>query len=536
VSPAVDPLIGSVIAERYEVIRVIGKGGMGTIYEVRNTRLGRSFALKTLSSGSENEEVLARFRREAEIVASLNHPNILDVVDWDTLDDGSPCMVMEYLRGEDLSTRIRVGGPLAWPDFARIADQVLAALAVAHRAGVVHRDLKPQNIFLAADDNGDESVKLLDFGISKLRDARTFTTTDAKVMGTPAYMPPEQAEGRQEDVGPASDVWAMGTIFYEMATGTVAFEGSSVPAILYKVCHGRPRPILELRPNTPPKLVAVIEHTLMPRIADRLPTAEKLRSDLRSALSSIGGISWPEPLRSRTGPALGQRAPAPTPASSVAVASTASTRSVANAPTMAAGQASLAAQAAVPASRAEIRASSEAPRRRRFWLIAAPLVAIAVGGGIAVVASSGSSSSTSSPSPTAPAAPVVTGGSTAPRPVTDPPATVPARVIIHIDSTPHGAEIFRLPSEAMVGLTPWMNEVDRSEGTAVFVVKKPGYIDRRVEIDLRVGGPILVVLSREKVRTSVKPPISKPPIATPDVHQDRKKGDPIDPFATKNKP
>src|SRR3954468_20562823 len=112
-STAVDPLIGSVVAGRSAVVGGIGKGGMGTNYEVRNTRLGRSFALKTLTTGSDNEEILARFRREAEIVASLNHPNILDVVDWDTLADGSPCMVMEYLRGEDLSTRLRAHGPLA---------------------------------------------------------------------------------------------------------------------------------------------------------------------------------------------------------------------------------------------------------------------------------------------------------------------------------------------------------------------------------------------------------------------------------------
>src|SRR5262249_38747262 len=156
-----------------------------------------SFALKTLTAeAAEDFEVLVRFRREAEIVAKLRHPNIVEVVDWDNVD-GVPYLVMEYLRGEPLKTRIQ-RGPLAWPDLALIADQMMSALAVAHRAGVVHRDLKPENIFLTRDDSGEERAKLLDFGISKLRDSKTFATTDARLLGTPAYMAPEQAEGRTD--------------------------------------------------------------------------------------------------------------------------------------------------------------------------------------------------------------------------------------------------------------------------------------------------------------------------------------------------
>ena len=535
-SAAVDPLIGSVVAGRYEVIRVIGQGGMGTIYEVRNTRLGRSFALKTLSSGLENGEILARFRREAEIVASLNHANILDVVDWDTLADGSPCMVMEYLRGEDLSTRVRSTGPLAWPDFARIADQVLAALAVAHRAGVIHRDLKPQNIFLAADDNGDESVKLLDFGISKLRDSRTFTTTDAKVIGTPAYMPPEQAEGRQEDIGPPSDVWAMGAILYEMATGIVAFDGASIPAILYKVCHGRPRPILELRVDTPAKLVALIEHTLMPRVADRIATAEKLRSDLREALANIGGISWPEPLRARD---AGRRIP--TPLSGVAVAPTLAAGSAAVEPSVAASLSSQGQPSRLPAvasSPSELGARALVPETggRRRWPLGVALIAIAVGAGVAIRASSHDAKTASPPDQAASGTPAATSPTVqlpeTPAPAR-PPARTPDKVTIKIESTPAGAEIFRLPSEAMVGVTPWADDIDRFEGTGVFVVKKLGFKDSRVEIDLRAGGTKRVELARlPGVRTVVKTSVI--PAETP--HPERKKGDPIDPFAGQKHP
>src|SRR6185503_1822821 len=128
-------------------------------------------------------------------------------------------------------------GQLAWPQLARVADQVLAALSIAHANGIVHRDLKPQNIFLAQDDSGDERVKLLDFGVSKVRDSKSLVTTDARLLGTPAYMSPEQSEGRADDIGTHTDVWAVGTILQEMATGEMAFGGPSLPSVLYKVCH-----------------------------------------------------------------------------------------------------------------------------------------------------------------------------------------------------------------------------------------------------------------------------------------------------------
>src|SRR5262249_30866983 len=159
-----------------------------------------------------------------------------------------------YLRGEPLAMRLRAEKALPWEQIGEVGDQVLAALSVAHRAGVVHRDLKPENIFLALDDAGREHVKLLDFGISKLRDSKTFATTDARVLGTPAYMAPEQAEGRHDLIGPGTDVWAMGAILYEMVTGTVAFAAPSTPAILYRVCHGEPDPLRERRPDAPPAL------------------------------------------------------------------------------------------------------------------------------------------------------------------------------------------------------------------------------------------------------------------------------------------
>jgi len=291
-----DPLIGTVVGGRYEIVRLIGKGGMGAIYEVRNTRLGRQFALKTLTGdAAANPEVLQRFRREADVIAKIKHPNIVEVIDWESLADGSPAMVMEYLHGEDLGERIKEG-QLHWPQIARIADQVLAALSVAHANGIVHRDLKPQNIFLAQDDSGDERVKLLDFGVSKVRDSKSFVTTDARLLGTPAYMSPEQSEGRAEDVGTHSDVWGMGAILYEMATGEVPFDADNLPAILYKICHSTAAPITKKRADAPEPFIQLVDETLERDLSKRISDATVLRVRLREALRGVAGVQFVDTL------------------------------------------------------------------------------------------------------------------------------------------------------------------------------------------------------------------------------------------------
>ncbi len=286
-----DALIGKVIADRYRVTRLIGQGGMGAVYEVAHTRIRKRFAMKTLAAHlSGDEDALARFRREADIIATLNHPNIVNIVNWDVLDDGSPCMIMERLEGESLAGRLRRDGAMSWSEIGAIADPVLAALSVAHQAGVVHRDLKPQNIFLARDGSGAETPKLLDFGVSKMRDSQSFVTTDERMLGTPAYMSPEQAQGIQADVGPSTDVWAMGAILFEMVTGECAFVGASVPSILYHICHGEPRKVTDLRPDTPGAVASLLERTLSHNGYERVTECDVLRAELRSALEGVADL------------------------------------------------------------------------------------------------------------------------------------------------------------------------------------------------------------------------------------------------------
>jgi len=281
-----DPLLGQIIAGRYEVVRLLGKGGMGAVYEVRHQRLKRSFAMKTLTAGrADDGEALARFQREADVVATLRHANVVEVIDWEQLPDGAPCMIMELLRGEDLGERL-ARGPLPWPLLARIADQVLSALAAAHRAGIVHRDLKPQNIFLVEDDSGEVRAKLLDFGVSKIRDS-AFKTTDDRLIGTPAYMSPEQANGESERIGPAADVWAMGAMLFEMATGRPAFKATSVPALLHRIAFGEPEALLPLRPDAPAAFVELVAGALSREAARRLTTTDELRVGLRTALAGV---------------------------------------------------------------------------------------------------------------------------------------------------------------------------------------------------------------------------------------------------------
>ncbi len=283
-----DNLVGQVVAGRYQVIRKIGRGGMGSIYEVRHTRLGRSFALKALAADlSRDAEALARFQREAETIAKLRHPSIVEVVDWDMLADGSPCMVMELLSGEDLAAHIRRRGPLPWPSVARTGDAVLSALSAAHRAGITHRDIKPQNIFLATDDSGEVKVKLLDFGLSKVQESTSGLTGDQQMLGTPAHMAPEQIDGATERIGPASDVWSMATVLYEMATARPAFRGANVPAILYQVCHGTAPSVSSLRSDTPPAFDDLVRRALSRDLPERTCSIERLRAELRAALGPL---------------------------------------------------------------------------------------------------------------------------------------------------------------------------------------------------------------------------------------------------------
>ena len=253
---------GSVIADTYEVVRLLGRGGMGTVWEATHLRLpDRRVAIKLLTIEDQTQEHLARFRREAEVTSRLGHPNIVGVLDFNTLPSGQPYIVLEYLEGESLADRLDRAGPIGLDEALAYATQIASALSAAHAAGVVHRDLKPDNIFLVPSPAGLPIVKVLDFGISKMRGSVTVQTKEAQILGTPQYMSPEQANGKNSEVDARTDVWALGTIVFEMLVGQPAFAGETMTSLLVNVLVN-PSPSLRGTPGVPDRVARALDLAL----------------------------------------------------------------------------------------------------------------------------------------------------------------------------------------------------------------------------------------------------------------------------------
>jgi serine/threonine protein kinase len=267
--------VGTVVADTYTIEALVGKGGMGSVFLATHKRLpGKQVAIKLLHDDLQDPEVIARFKREAEIATRLGHPNIVTVHDFNVLADGTPYLILEYLHGESLASRLR-HGPLPLETVFSIMRQVGSALAAAHREGIIHRDLKPQNIFLVPTEvHGKqlEVAKVLDFGISKMRGSTTVKTQESTLLGTPQYMAPEQAKGDHANVDQRTDIFALGSIVYEMLAGHPAFSGENIPAVCFQVVYEDPKPLLTEAPSVPPSVVDTVNKA-MAKIADeRFPT------------------------------------------------------------------------------------------------------------------------------------------------------------------------------------------------------------------------------------------------------------------------
>ncbi len=289
--PTVDPLLGSLVDDRYHIERVIGEGGMGKVYEVRHHQLGRYFALKALRRElAQDDELGARFIQEARAAAAISHPNVVQITDFGTLPTGQPYFVMELLSGYSLRALIRKG-PLTPMQGILIARQAAEALAAAHSAGVIHRDLKPDNIHLSEGPGGRVVVKVLDFGLAKVAGASRLSRAGV-VFGTPYYMSPEQAGG--EDVDHRSDLYAFGVVLYEVFAGRVPFDGDSFMNILTKHMYMSPVPPSQLMNGQAwsVELERIIMRCLEKRRADRYRDMAELSAKLedlaRSLLSESG--------------------------------------------------------------------------------------------------------------------------------------------------------------------------------------------------------------------------------------------------------
>ena len=234
---------GTILRGTYKILKPIGAGGMGRVYAASHTRLPGLFAVKALHHEmSQNDLAIARFRVEAEIMASLRHPNIVQIVDFDLAADGTPYMVMEFIEGRNLGQVLRTGEYISPIRVGRIVNQIARALDVAHRRGIVHRDLKPENLMLISEPGRDDIVKVVDFGISKT-EGTSRITAEATILGTPQFMSPEQAQGRNEDVDHRTDQFALAAIAYTLLAGVEPFKGISAASVLYQVVHEPARPL-----------------------------------------------------------------------------------------------------------------------------------------------------------------------------------------------------------------------------------------------------------------------------------------------------
>ena len=281
------PLIGETLRGTYRVLSVLDQGGMGLVFEAEHIRLRRKVAVKVLARHLvSDEQALARFNREAEIISQLVHPNIVQILDFDTTEQAEPYIVMELLKGESLSGRLERDGCLPIAEAARIAHQVASGLFAAHQASIVHRDLKPANIFLTEIPGQGLLVKLLDFGISKRMGVGRSLTGEFDVLGTPDYMAPEQALGKTASVDHRGDQYALAVIAFEMLSGQTPFSGTDLMDVLQKVVSTEAPPVERFAPHVSGSISAVLKRGLSKEPDDRFANVLDFAASFVSACES----------------------------------------------------------------------------------------------------------------------------------------------------------------------------------------------------------------------------------------------------------
>ena len=478
-SAAGDPLIGRVINDRFKVLSVIARGGMGKVYRAEQAPLGRIVALKVLQpsyNGESDPEFHKRFFLEASIVSKLTHPNTVTVYDYGQSSDNVYFMAMEYLEGRTLHRLLREDAPLDAGRALHILVQACRALREAHAHGVIHRDLKPANLFLVRHDDDPDFVKVLDFGLLKRTDetAEEALTQTGLFMGSPKYMAPEQIRG--ERVSPATDVYSLGIILFELLTGRVPFErSSSVNLLMAHVSDPAPT-LVEANPlvQVPPAVEDIVARCLAKRPDDRYASMDDLIAAIKHAGASLG-----RPLGSMSGefmPSLPARAPTPGEGAAAPLPTSSLPPPLPR----------LATPPESPAGAPPSTVAAAPPReaRRSPLIVGAGLFVVAVGLGVAIRLAF------APPSP--------------------PPAAAAAAVQVSLDSDPPGAEV--LEGGAVLGRTPlrdtWTGARGNPDAAHTLVFRQEGFEDHQVTL----SGAQLTHVARLRPRVTEVPPMPAAPV------------------------
>jgi eukaryotic-like serine/threonine-protein kinase len=503
-------LIGRSIGN-YRIVRVIGEGGMGTVYLAEHPMIGKRVAVKMLRPDLGTDPgLVSRFFQEARAVNEIRHPNIVDISDFGKTEDGIVYLVMELLEGRSLRDRLNAEGALPLDQVVTICRQVCDGLAAAHRVGIIHRDLKPDNIFLLQDPTqpGVLRSKLFDFGVAKLlgeKDKQVGHKTMAgAVVGTPYYMSPEQA--LCQEVGAASDIYSMGVVMFEMATGTVPFSAEQLVLLLNAILKQPAPPASQFRPEVPPFLDRLILRCLEKDPGARPQTMEEVVALLGAGAAELAGqgIAFGETMAA--GPGLANlTAPRSTAARATATSArtsaprsrtsvtpqTAPSRTSETAPavrTMVPSDGT-SAGGAVGRGGSARQGSAGLLGLARSWLnsprvvrAAIPVVVVAA----AVIVASVFVSSAS--------APAVTPEIVAEQP---PPLPTPTHAAITLDSEPAGAEVTRLNDGRLLGTTPLV-EIRLANGQPInYRFRLAGYTDVQMPFSTTTGGSFEVKANLE---------------------------------------